>query len=204
MVRADIRLVSAAVLSMVTLRAQQPPQIIERVDVSSVVVDARVIDDFGAPILGLTAPNFVVTIGGKPATVQWSMWTAGVSAPQPLSSSASAATVPAAIRSEVPGQLVVLLFQKSLRKEHARGLIRMAENSRELVRQLPPTDRVAIVMFDTSLHVWSDFTSDRKALDRILEHRLLHEKPPKVVAPGEPSLLEAVKQDSHHASTIEQ
>jgi hypothetical protein len=76
--------------------------------------------------------------------------------------------------------------------ERARGFIRLVEQSRDLVRSLPASDRIAIVQFQTSLQIYSDFTADRDALDRILAHRLLHEPPPKSVARGSPSLLDVL------------
>ena len=68
-------LVCAAAAALAVPQAQQlpvpqPPPYVERVDVSSIVIDARVIDQFGAPILGLAASDFFVTIGGKPVKVQ--------------------------------------------------------------------------------------------------------------------------------------
>jgi hypothetical protein len=58
----------------------------------------------------------------------------------------------------------------------------MVEQSRTLVRELPPSARVAVLMFGDSLRVWSDFTTDRESIDRILAHGLLHERPPRSVA----------------------
>src|SRR6478609_1956518 len=66
------------------VRGQQVPQLppfTERVEVTSIVIDARVIDDFGASVLGLTAPDFLVTMGGKRAKVQSSFWTGAIGDP---------------------------------------------------------------------------------------------------------------------------
>lgn len=180
------------------LPAQQAPRYVERVDVASVVVDVRVIDESGAPILGLAAPDFFVTIGGKRAIVQSSIWTGDA----PATARPPDAGAPAETRPE-PGQLVVLLFQKSLATDRVRGFIRLVAQSRALVRDLPASDRVAILMFDTRLTVWSDFTNDRAALDRILEHGILHEKPPKSAAQGVPSLQTALTPEPRRVSTIE-
>lgn len=181
--------------------AQQPPPYTERVDVTSVVIDARVIDELGAPILGLTTADFSVTIGGKPVKVQSSVWTGG----EPTAGDAALPSRQARIvvADAEPGQLVVLLFQKSLTKERARGFMRMVDQSRGLVRNLPASTRVAVLVYDTSLHVWSDFTDDRAALDRILEHGLLHERPPASVAHGTPSLVDGLDIDRGRVKTVE-
>jgi VWFA-related protein len=186
---------------------QRPPRYDERVDVSSIVVDVRVIDELGAPVLGLSASDFVVTIGGRPAKVQSSVWTgepmrstATMSqAPPPLNATSGATAGP---RVE-PGQLVVLFFQKSLVNERARGFVRMVEQSRELVRQLPASTRVAVLTFESSLRVWSDFTDDRAAIDRILEHGLLHEHAPASVPTGAPSLVRGLTPTPKRIATIE-
>jgi VWFA-related protein len=171
--------------------AKQPPPVVERVEVSRIIVDARVIDDAGSAVGGLSAADFHVLIGGRPALVQMAVWTgdstanADVGEPRPLSRAGSTET-------DDPGQLVVLLFQKSLENGRARGLIRLVEQSRDLVRSLPAADRVAIVQFQNSLSIYSDFTADREALDRILAHDLLHQPTPKSVARGSPSLLDVL------------
>jgi VWFA-related protein len=201
-----VGLICAATAALAVPQAQQlpvpqPPPYAERVDVSSIVIDARVIDKFGAPILGLAASDFFVAIGGKPVKVQSSLWTGNVAV-------AGIAQHPAlaAHRTEIadePGQLVILLFQKSLTRDRARGLIRMVEQSRALVRDLPGSARVAILLFENSLRVWSDFTTDRAALDRILAHGLLHEQPPASVPPGTPSLVKGLTPEPRRIGTIE-
>ena len=81
--------------------------------------------------------------------------------------------------------MIVLLFQRSLANAHARGLIRMLEQSRNLVRDLGPLDRVAVLTFDTNLKIWTDFTQDHLVLDRILQRGVLFERPPAVApSPG--------------------
>jgi len=168
---------------------QRPPPLVERVEVTRIVIDARVIDDFGAPVLGLAASDFSVTVGGKPAHVQMALWS-GDSAPRgPSGALLSARNLSGASE---PGQLVVLLFQKSLTNERAWGLVRMVDYSRDLVRSLPASARVAVLQYENSLRVYSDFTDDRTAIDRILSRGLLHEPPPASVPRGSPSLLDAL------------
>ena len=168
-------------------QAVQPPAV--RLEVTRIVIDARVIDENGAAIPGLRESNFQVTIGGKPAAVQVALWTGGDS-PSAVTNPPQLPQRPSdAIVSE-PGQLVVLLFQKSLVNERAWGLVKLVDQSRELVGSLPGSNRVAVVQFEHSLRIYSDFTDDRRAIDRILEHGLLHEPPPREVARGRPSLLD--------------
>jgi VWFA-related protein len=188
---------AAGVLCGTALLAQQPaqptpqqrPPLVERVEVTRVVIDARVIDDYGAAILGLAAPDFSVTIGGKPARVQMALWSGDTAPRGPSGALLSARNMPG--ESE-PGQLVVLLFQKSLTNERAWGLVRTIEYSRDLVRSLPASARVAVLQYENSLRVYSDFTDDRAAIDRLLTRGLLHQPPPSAVPRGSPSLLDAL------------
>jgi VWFA-related protein len=51
-------------------------------------------------------------------------------------------------------------------------------------------DRVAVVSFDSHLKVWTDFTTDRTRLRRVLDRSILFERVP-LLAPGDaPSLVE--------------
>ena len=50
--------------------AQQQPVVIERVDVSRVLIDVRVLGDEGEPMAGLGPDDFEVRIGGEPVDVE--------------------------------------------------------------------------------------------------------------------------------------
>jgi len=80
----------------------------------------------------------------------------------------------------------------------------MLEQSRAVVRGLASDDRVAILSFDTSLKIWTDFTNDSAVLDHILERGLLHESPPPVRGPLAPSFADRLdSQTARRAPTIE-
>jgi VWFA-related protein len=168
---------------------QQPPRYAESVDVASVLIDVRALDANGSAIVGLGPSDFSVKIDGQIARVQSSAWIGGGPAPLSEAVSMPAAGGGAGRTVAIPGRLIVLLFQRSLANAHARGLIRTVDQSRALVRGLGPSDRVAILTFETSLEIWTDFTSDEAALDRILRRGLLFEKPPRVHASPAPSLV---------------
>jgi VWFA-related protein len=172
---------------------QQPQRYNETVNVDSVLIDVRVLDEFGRAVVGLNADDFSVRIGGQRVRVQSSSWI-GVQAPAPEAPGPStriATAIPAN-----PGRLMVLLFQRSLTNEHAYGLIRKVAESRDLVRSLGPSDHVAVLTFDTSLRVWTDFTSDHAKLDSILAHGILSGRPPTAEASPAPSLLAHLDQNT--------
>lgn len=185
--------------------SQQPPRYVERVDVARVIIDVRVLEDDGAPVLGLTADDFKVKIDGKTVAVESATWVGGGrvrSSDRAIGSSSDGRSVlePAAAPlpsralptnfSESTGRLIVFLFQKSL--EHARivGLMRMLRQSRDFLQTLSPDDRIAVLSFDSHLKIWTDFTNDRARLEPLLRRGVLLERPPAVQASSPMSLVE--------------
>ncbi len=173
------------------IRAQQPPRFGERVDVARIIVDARVLDDGGNPVPGLTADDFKVKIDRKIVRVETATWVGGgdlAAAPVsiPLGEAGAAVT---------PGRLIVFLFQKDLEPSRIVGLMRMLLKSRNLLESLTPNDRVAILSFDSHLKIWTDFTNDRERLNRVLAHGVLFERPPAMSASSTPSLVERLDPD---------
>src|SRR3989442_1621529 len=178
----------AGALTVNAQAPQRPPGFSERVDVARIIVDARVVDGAGQPVLGLRADDFSVKIDGKPARVDSAAWVGGDAQPdrKPLD---SFRTVDSA-QSPREGRLIVFLFQKSLEPSRIIGLMRMLHEGREFLNTLAPSDRVAILCFDSHLIIWTDFTNDRARLEPVLEHGLLLERPPAVQAALPLSLVE--------------
>jgi VWFA-related protein len=170
--------------------AQQPPRFGERVDVVRVVVDARVLDDRGHPILGLVADDFKVSIDGKAARVESATWVGGHETNPNNVLAGSEPPLGAGLE-----RLMVFLFQKDLEPSRIVGLMRMLRKSRDFLATLTPNDRVAVLSFDSHLKIWTDFTNDRERLERVLAHGLLFERPPAVQGSSTPSLLERLDPD---------
>ena len=187
----------ATVLAGAAIEAQEqaPPRFGERVDVTRVIVDARVLDDRGNPVPGLTADDFKVSIDGKTARVETATWVGGRDTSldiAPLESTPSRDVgAPTG-----PGRLIVFLFQKDYEPSRIFGLMKMLLKSRNVLETLTPNDRVAILSFDSHLKIWTDFTSNRERLDHVLGHDLLLERPPSVQASSEPSLVERLDPDT--------
>jgi VWFA-related protein len=190
------RVFLAAAAGVVTVIAgswasAQQPRFGERVDVARIIVDARVLDDRGNPVPGLTADDFKARIDGKPARVETATWVGGTSgtdsdleAPPLESTALQGAGAPIGT-----GRLTVFLFQKDLEPLRIVGLMRMLFKSRDFLETLTPNDRVAILSFDSHLKIWTDFTNDRERLDHVLARGLLFERPPAVQASSTPSLV---------------
>ena len=170
---------------------QQQPRHVERLDVARVIVDARVVDDNGRPVLGLGADDFKITIDGRPARLESARWV-GEGASRTVEPETVGGT-PSDSHVEPPGRLIVFLFQKDLRGHRIWGLIRMLTQARGFLDTLAPGDRVAILSFDSHLRVWVDFTGDRTRLGEILARGILFEHPPAVRDAGSPSLVARLK-----------
>jgi hypothetical protein len=183
--------ISAAIATLIAgLRiSAQEPRFHERVDVSRLIIDARVLDDRGDPLLGLTARDFTVKIDGRNARVETATWVGegGTDLGASLAAQAQGREDDASISH---GRLIVFLFQKDLEASRIVGLMRMLLRSRNLLETLTPDDRVAVLSFDSHLKIWTDFTNDREHLDRVLAHDLLFRTPPEVPALSTPSLVE--------------
>ena len=194
--RTTTRAVTAAVGALVSLAviasAAQQPQIAERVDVARVIIDVRVVDGRGRPILGLEPADFEVRIGGEPVAVESAQWF-GIDAPAdgPLPSTAIAG----ALEPEPPGRLIVFVVQKSLERNRAVGLLRLLMDSDRLLTRVTPDDRIAVLSFDSHLKIWLDFTDDVDRVRTVLADEVMFGAPPTLEPHGELSLLAALSQD---------
>ena len=180
-------------LAVVTGPAQVPqvPRVQERVDVSRVLVDVRVVDGRGMPVQGLAAADFRVRLGGRPARVESAYWVGG--APEAPAGAAappgSPEPLPAVAPPEARGRLIVLLFQKDLEPSRIVGLMRMLIETRQFLDSLGPDDRVAVLSFDSHLRIWLDFTKDIEKVRLVLERGILFETPGRVEPVTSPSLM---------------
>jgi VWFA-related protein len=183
------------VMARAEIGSQEPYRFGERVRVDRIIVDARVLDDQGNPVLGLTADDFNVRVNGKLAHVETATWI-GERGPEtrheesaPLSSQPPASRE-LAVDGPLLGRLVVFLFQKDLEPGRVEGLLQMLLRSRDFLATLTPADRVAILSFDSHLKIWTDFTNDRQRLERVLARGLLFETAAAVQSSSAPSLME--------------
>jgi VWFA-related protein len=176
-------------VAALTARPAAQQRIEERVTVSRVLVDARVIDGRGQPITNLSTQDFSVDLDGRRARVDWSQWI-GVVPPSPPS---DAASPPAQPGGQVPqtGRLIVFLFQKDLMSSRVEGMVAMMREASRYVERLGPLDRAAVAVYEHRLQIWQDFTSERERLRRVLGGGILH-APPSAERAGYPSLQEAL------------
>ena len=160
----------------------------ERVEVRRVLVDVRVTDSAGRPIRGLSKEDFRVDLDGRSAPIEWVQWV-GTGAPPgtrttPAPAESSVAAGPgAAARHDSPtpapdrGRLLVFFLQKDMTHGRVEGMLRLMRESAAFVDSLGPADRAAVVVYDSRLRVWQDFTSDRERLRDVLGRGILADPP---------------------------
>ena len=166
-----------ALFAAVALAAQQP-QFRERVDVVRVLVDARVVDSTGRPILGLEPADFDVRIYGQPVRVESAQWIGGAA---PGSGPLPSTNITGILEPGVPVRLFVFVVQKSLERDRLAGLLRLLQQTERLLARLTSEDRVAVLSFDSHLKIWLDFTGDIDRVRTVLSDELMF---------GEPSPIE--------------
>ena len=148
----------------------------ERVDVARVLVDVRVTDNRGRPVHGLSASDFRVDIDGRRARVESALWV-GLSR-RPGGQEGTGGSMPPQAGVAAPvGRLTVFMFQNSLDRSRIGGLLQMMRHSARFVDRFGPGDQGAVVVFDSRLRVWQDFTSDRKRLAEVLGRSVMFEQP---------------------------
>ena len=176
-------------LTTVVVSAQQP-QRVERVDVARVLIDARVVDATGQPVLGLDSENFEVEIDGQHARVESVQWNGDTQQSTIQSTGRVGGVEP-----ENYGRLIVVLVQKSLERPRVAGLLRLLQDSNRLLARLTPDDRVAVLSFDSHLKIWLDFTDDLDRVQTVLMEEVMHGNPNSIEPALGPSLLGQLSQE---------
>jgi VWFA-related protein len=178
----------------------QRPQVIERVDVSRVVVDVHALDSAGRPMAGLGPADFRAWVDGAPVRVESVRWvtdTRTQAAPDAgRESDARSATT--------AGRRVVIMAQVDLDASRVEGLMGLLKRARAFVAGLPPEDEVAVVAFRHRLEWWCGFTRDRARVSRILDRGLLFDAAPEPTAPESGRLGQALPaQGTRQAESVE-
>ena len=197
-------LILVAMLAAGASARAQVPQVVERVEVSRIVVDLHVLADDGRPVRGLTAADLRVTVDGKPVKIDALRWITGSVA---LGDAPGATPpAPAGAPGTPHGRLLLFLFQKDLERSRIEGLMPMLRRAEGLVAALDPADRVAVASFDSHLELWSDFTTDRAAVSAILTRSILFAGRAGALVGGDPPLLSSVfdREAGRRAASMEQ
>ena len=146
----------------------RPGSFREEARVERVIVDAYVTDRDGDPIPDLTATDFRVRVDGKPVPLESAEWVPADLPEIPIEATLSAAPAGQPISLAPPGRLIIFFFQTGFIPSRLSGLVRMSLQARRFLDTLLPTDRVAVISYDSHLKLRQDFTADHQKIEDAL------------------------------------
>ncbi len=154
------------------------PPVRGEVRVERIVLDAWVTDPDGRVLAGLAPADFRVTVGGAPAEVESVEW---VPAQQPEVPPPSPEAVPAPETVPLPpGRLLVVFVQGDIGRHRTPGVLQAGHHLGPFLDALLPTDRVAVVSYDSQLRLRLDFSNDPAEIRRAFFESLRFGPPPPV------------------------
>lgn len=160
-------------------RTQQPYQ--ERITVERILIDARITDSRGNPLLGLTPADFRVLIDGKPAKVEAADWIPETAVGRELADiDKPQAEVNTSLDVPAPrGRLFIFFFQTDFARNTSRvvGQMQILQKLDAFLDFLEPEDRVAVLSFDSHLKFRLDFTDDKHRIAAAMYDALMTNEP---------------------------
>ncbi len=162
-------------------------QLQEHITVERVLVDARVMDRSGDPILGLGAADFVVRIDGKSATVESVEWIPETAAQREIAELDESSVTPA---TPPKGRLFIYFCQTDFARNASRtaGQLSFLPYADQMIDELEEGDRVCVFSFDSHLKFRLDFTDDKRQIKDAVRAAVLIDEPPKPLIVPNPSV----------------
>ena len=143
---------------------EQKPEF--RVGTERIVIDAAVVDKNGAPVTGLTAVDFTLTIDGTPRRVLSAELVAQSATDDPSTPAAPQRRLTYSTNQHaVGGRLVLLVFD--LEGIGTGGGRDAAKAAADFVQRLSPGDQVGVLALPNGISV--EFTSDRERVSAALQ-----------------------------------
>jgi len=170
------------VLLAALLFAAQAQPFQEKIVVERILVDARVTDLKGNPVLGLTPADFEVRIDGKAASVASVDWIPETAAARALADIDQPKQVEVNTSMDVPapqGRLFIFFFQTDFARNVSRvaGQMEILQRIDDFLDFLEPEDRVAVLSFDSHLKFRLDFSDDKHQIAAAMLDALLINEP---------------------------
>jgi VWFA-related protein len=176
------------------------------ITVERIIIDARVTDAAGDPILGLDKSDFVVKVDGKVAPIESIGWVPETAAARALAGidEEQLAMVPEDGEEVIPeGRLLIIFVQTDFSREAVRvgGQMKVLPYAKQILEALEPEDRVAVFSFDSHLKFRLDFSSDRNRIQDAIESALAIDDPaPPPIVPN-PSLARRLDREAMRKAT---
>lgn len=188
-----------AVLLFPQIASPQDPQLEdqfgEEITVSLISMTVRALDGRGRPITGLGPEDFRVRVGKKEVPVVGVDWFSSAE-PAPIVEAELAALegntpADAIVEPRPAGKLVVFWVQADFETHRVSGQLRLWPYLDEFIQTLHPADRMAVISFDSHLHLRQDFTRDLKAVHNAVYRGVLHGDSETGAGSGEVSLIDS-------------
>jgi hypothetical protein len=130
----------------------------DEITVERILIDTRVTDYSGDPILELTKEDFEVRVGGKRATLESVEWI-----PETAVARVLAGLDDEELDAPPPGRLFIYFVQTDFARNSVRvtGHMKFMTYVEQMIEALEENDRVAVFSFDSHLKFRLDFTSDK-------------------------------------------
>ncbi len=175
-------------------------QVQEQITVERILVDARVTNYEGDPILGLTPADFTVKVDGKAATVESVDWIPETAAQRIIAGIDNEAPPGPAVPEAQPmpkGRLFLYFVQTDFARNTSRlsGQLSFQSYAEQMIDDLEEGDRVAVFSFDSHLKFRADFTDDKRVLKDAMRDAVLTDEPPPPQIVPNPSLARHLDRD---------
>jgi VWFA-related protein len=155
-----------------SLWAQATPMI-EKIEVSRVIIDTRVTNNAGEPILGLQPGDFRVRIDDEPAGIESVDW---ITESRDVEQFEDAAHIVNGVMPEPrqQGRLFVIFVQTDFGRARDRvyGQMAIPAALEKWLGFLEPGDQVAVFSFDSHLKFRLDFSGDLQAIERAVKESI--------------------------------
>src|SRR5262245_21098836 len=157
-------------------------QVQEKITVERILVDVRVTNDSGDPILGLKPEDFRVKIDDKLAKVESVDWIPESAAARALAEIDEPPKVEVNTSMDQPaprGRLLIFLFQTDFARNSSRvtGQMQVVNMRDKWLDWIEDDDRVAVFSFDSHLKFYLDFTNDKERIKDAMEQALFIQEP---------------------------
>ena len=184
-----------------SLAAAQDLRTGEEITVERILIDARVTNYSGDPVLALAANDFQVRVGGKPAVIESIEWIPETEAARAIAEVEGLATGDAGEDSGPPdipqGRLFIYYIQTDFGRAAARlkGHMKFLHFAEQMIEHLEDGDRVAVFSFDSHLKFRLDFSDNKNQIIHAIRQAVLIDDPAWPSPVPSPSLARRLERD---------
>lgn len=170
----------------------------DEITVERILIDTRVTDYSGDPILELTKEDFEVRVGGRRAALESVEWI-----PETAVARVLAGLNDEELDAPPPGRLFIYFVQTDFARNSVRvtGHMKFMTYVERMIEALEENDRVAVFSFDSHLKFRLDFTSDKTEIIHAVRQAIEIDDPPTPRVVANPSLASRLDREAMRSFT---